>query len=117
MVTSARWAHVTDLHGPEQVGDLFERLGEVPVVGAQRQVEDLGGGLLGGRGAYVGAVRDGPHLLTLGSSPSRITASSIVARSRATSGPDAVTASAEPMRRLPQSRSRAAVAIIVGGIA
>jgi hypothetical protein len=45
---------------------LFECFGQVAAVGAQRQVEDLGGGFLGGSGAEVGAAQDGLELFAFG---------------------------------------------------
>ena len=45
---------------------MLEGLGQVSAVGAQGEVEDVGGGFPGGCGAQVGAVQDGPELLAFG---------------------------------------------------
>ena len=56
---------VADLHRPQRVGQLVDRPGQVPPVGAERQAEHLGGGLLGGGGAHEGAVQHRAQRLAL----------------------------------------------------
>src|SRR5918995_1699695 len=53
-----------DLAIPQLGDDAAHALGEVAAVGAERQTQHLGGGLLGGGRAQVGAV-DGPQQLVV----------------------------------------------------
>ena len=64
VVLSGARRHPVDLAIPQLGDDAAHALGEVAAVGAERQTQHLGGGLLGGGRAQVGAV-DGPQQLVV----------------------------------------------------